>query len=389
MLSRRIRAIGALLFLASYGVGAAGASAQQTAPPARAVLQRALDSLRARSQVPGVTAGIALDDGTVIGLASGLADTADQRPMEPASLMLQGSVGKTYVAAVALQLVREGLLDLDTKISTYLGDEPWFAQLPNHSDVTVRQLMNHTSGIVRYEFDERFIADLLAQPDKVWRPEEQVAYLFGTDPPFAAGQGWDYSDTNYLLLGMIIERLTGNTYYAELRRRVLEPLALTATVPSDRRRIPGLVQGYGGADNPFGPDEMLTDGVFAFNPQFEWTGGGIASTAADLARWGKALYEGEAFDPALLPVMLDGVPARLGPDARYGLGVIIRPTPLGESWGHSGYFPGYLTEMAYFPEHRLAVAVQVNSSDFRSLRLSPFAMLLELATMAIQGGSDH
>jgi D-alanyl-D-alanine carboxypeptidase len=272
-------------------------------------------------------------------------------------------------------------------VSAYLGGEPWFGQLPNHEDVTVRQLMNHTSGIVRYEFDERFIADLRAQPDRVWRPEEQIAYLFGSEPPFAAGAGWDYSDTNYLILGLIIERLTGDTYYAEVRRRVLQPLSLTSTVPSDSRRIPGLVQGYGGPDNPFGPDEMLVDGVFAFNPQFEWTGGGMASTAEDLARWGKALYEGQAFEAALLPVMLDGVPARLGPNTRYGLGVIIRPTPLGESWGHSGYFPGYLTEMAYFPRHRLAVAVQVNSSDFRALRMSPAAMLLELATAVTTAGS--
>ena len=379
MSRRRVWLLDLALAGAALALGAPAVSAQQSTAALTDTLQRVLDDLRERSGVPGISAGVVLESGTVIAIASGLADTVTREPMRPASVLLQGSVGKTYVAAVALQLVQEGRLDLDAKVSTYLGDEPWFAQVPNHADVTVRQLMNHTSGIVRYEFDERFIADLLAQPDKVWRPEEQVAYLFGTDAPFAAGQGWDYSDTNYLLLGMIIERLAGGTYYGELRRRLLEPLALEATVPSDSRRIPGLVQGYGGPDNPFGPAEMLVDGVFAFNPQFEWTGGGIASTAADLARWGKALYEGRAFDAALLPVMLDGVPARLGPNARYGLGAIIRPTPLGESWGHSGYFPGYLTEMAYFPEHGIAVAVQVNSSDFRALRMSPAAMLLELA----------
>lgn len=378
----RVRATHLALWCAALAPSTQALAAQQNAPATPETLQRTLDQLRERSGAPGVSAGIVLEDGTVIGIASGLADTATREPMRPSSLLLQGSVGKTYVAAVALQLVQEGRLDLDAKVAVYLGDEPWFAQLPNHADVTVRQLMNHTSGIVRYEFDERFIADLRAQPDRVWRPEEQIAYLSGSEPPFAAGAGWDYSDTNYLILGVIIERLTGNTYYAEMRRRVLQPLALTGTVPSDRRRIPGLVQGYAGADNPFGPDAMLADGVFAFNPQFEWTGGGIASTAADLARWGKALYEGRAFEPSLLATMLDGVPARLGPNARYGLGVIIRPTALGESWGHSGYFPGYLTELAYFPEHRVAVAVQVNSSDFRALRMSPAAMLLELASAA-------
>jgi D-alanyl-D-alanine carboxypeptidase len=299
--------------------------------------------------------------------------------------MLQGSVGKTYVAAVALQLVHEGTLDLDAEVSRYLGDESWFPQLPNNEAVTVRQLMNHTSGIVRYEFNDRFIDDLLADPDRVWRPEEQVAYLFGSEPPFAAGQGWDYSDTNYIILGIVIERLTGNSYYEEMRRRILEPLQLDNTVPSDSRRIPRLVQGYAGVANPFRlPDAVLSDGEFVINPQFEWTGGGIASSAEDLARWAKALYEGRAFDESLLPIMLDGVDARLGPNTQYGLGVIIRPTPLGTSWGHSGFFPGYLTEMAYFPDHQIALAIQVNSSDFPNLKMRPARILLELATAVVE-----
>jgi D-alanyl-D-alanine carboxypeptidase len=128
---------------------------------------------------------------------------------------------------------------------------------------------------------------------------------------------------------------------------------------------------------------VIVDGEFAINPQFEWTGGGIASTSEDLARWAKLLYEGNAFDESMLPVMLDGVPARLGPNVQYGLGVIIRETPLGVSWGHSGFFPGYLTEMAYFPDHGIAVAVQVNSSDFPRLRMSPGRILMELAAVAV------
>ncbi|UCG87739.1 MAG: beta-lactamase family protein [Gemmatimonadota bacterium] len=355
----------------------------------RQQLQSRLVELYQESGVPGVSAALVLADGTVLPLVAGMADTILDTPMTPESRLLQGSVGKTYVSAVALQLVHEGVLDLDAKVSAYLGAELWFERLPNHGEVTVRQLMNHTSGIVRYEFNERFIADLLAAPDKVWQPVEQLAYLLDTEAPFAPGNGWDYSDTNYIILGMIIERLTDNTYYDELRRRVLEPLKLHNTVPSNSRRIPGLVQGYAGGDNAFRmPDAVIVDGEFAINPQFEWTGGGIASTATDLARWGKALYEGSAFDPSMLAVLLDGVPARLGPDTEYGLGVIIRPTPLGASWGHSGFFPGYLTELAYFPDHRLVVALQVNSSDTRNVRMRALQMLLELAQVAVSPGSS-
>ncbi len=381
MIRHRMIPLGALLTAAL--LAAEAGAAQPGGHPRAAALRAKLDSVRDAAGVPGISAGIVFADGSTLGLVAGMADTALRTPMQPTTLLLQGSVGKTYVAAVALQLVSEGLLDLDARVAAYLGSEPWYDRLPNAADVTVRQLMNHTSGIVRYEFNERFIEDLLAQPDKVWRPEEQLAYLFDTEAPFAPGEGWDYSDTNYLILGMIIERLTGRTYHAELRRRVLEPLELTRTVPSDRRRIPGLAQGYAGARNPFGPSEMIDDGMFAFNPQFEWTGGGVASTGADLARWAWALYRGGAFDPALLPVMLEAVPARLGPNARYGLGVIVRPTPMGASWGHSGFFPGYLAEVAYFPEHELAVAVQVNTSDFGTLQARPWTILLALAEIAV------
>ncbi len=350
-------------------------------------LQDRLTELQAESGSPGVTAAVVPADGATYALAAGMADTALGVPMTAASRLLQGSVGKTYVAAVAMQLVYEGLLELDAKVSRYLGDEDWFPRLPNHSDVTVRHLMTHTSGIIRYEFNAQFIDDLLAAPDKVWRPEEQLAYLFDTEAPFPPGEGWEYSDTNFIILGMIIERVTGSTYYSELRARILEPLGLENTVPSNSRRIPGLVQGYAGVDNPFRlPDAVLSDGVFAINPQFEWTGGGIASTSEDLARWAKELYEGGAFDESLLDVMLEGVPARLGPDTEYGLGVIISKTELGPSWGHSGYFPGYLTEMAYFPHHRMAVAVQYNSSDIGNLRIRPATVLLELARVVAHAG---
>ncbi len=365
----------------SFSVPYANLRAQQAAPQIRTLLQSKLDALHEESGAPGVNVGIVLADGTAIGIAAGHADTALGLPMEPTSRLMQGSVGKTYVAAVAMQLIHEGVLDLDAHVSDYLGEESWYTRIPNHSAVTVRHLMTHTSGVIRYEFDDRFIGDLIAAPEKVWQPEELLSYLFDTHAPFAPGEGWEYSDTNYIILGMIIERLTGNSYYNEMRRRLLVPLQLENTVPTNTRRIPGLVQGYAGVDNLFRvPDAVIVDGEFAINPQFEWTGGGVASTTEDLALWAKALYEGRAFDESMLPIMLDGVPARLGPNTEYGLGVIIRPTPLGVSWGHSGFFPGYLTEMAYFPDHQIAVAVQINSSDFQNLNMPVGRILIELAT---------
>ena len=385
----RLHRFGALAAIALLPAAAAAQSAAPAASAAsvstvRARVQATLDSIGAGGAFPGMSAGIALPDGQVLSLATGLSDTALRTPLGPDALLLAGSVGKTYVAAVALQLVSEGKLSLDEPISTYLGTEPWFSRLPNAAAITVRMLMNHTSGLVRYEFKPEFTRDLTANPDKVWRPAELVAYILDTEAPFPAGGGWDYSDTNYIVLGMIIERVAGATLNDEIARRLLRPLTLTRTVPSDRREIPGLAQGYAGPGNPFGgTDAMIVNGKFAINPQFEWAGGGYAVSGGDLARWAKALYEGRAFDRSLVAAMVDGVPAKLGPETRYGLGVIVRPTPLGPSWGHSGFFPGYVTEMRYFPEHRIAVAFLINTSVPGALGRAPGAVIDALARAAL------
>jgi D-alanyl-D-alanine carboxypeptidase len=329
-------------------------------------LQRRLDSLHAAGRFIGASAGVVLADGRVIALASGTSDTAQRVQLRPDHRMLAGSTGKTFFAALAYQLARDGRLQLDAQISQWFGNEAWFDSLPNARQITVRQLMNHTSGLVRYELNPRFLADLIAQPDRVFTPVEELRYLFGTQAAFAAGQGWDYSDTNYIVLAMILERITGTRAYDEIARRFLEPLRLTGTIPSDRRELPGLAQGYAGRNNPFGPfDAVVVDGRFVLNPQFEWAGGGYASTGGDLARWARALYSGTVVDTAFLNAhVLQGVVApMLGQNARYGLAVIMRPTPHGMSWGHSGFFPGYLTEMRWYPEHRVAIAVLVNQNQ--------------------------
>jgi len=322
-----------------------------------------------------------LADGRSLAFAVGLADTALREPMRTTARMPQGSVGKTYVAAVALQLVDEGALSLDAPVSRYLGDTPWFRRLPNAESMTIRQIMNHTSGLVRYEFDDRFLADLLKDPYRVWKVEEQLAYLFDRPAPFAAGQGWDYSDTNYLVLGLIIERLTGHRLNDEIRRRVLNPAELRETIPNDGPELPGVVQGYAGADNPFGGDAMLVQGRMTLNPSFEGAGGGWSSTALDLARWAKQLYEGRVVPAPRLADALQGVPARLGPEVRYGLGVIIWPSSRGPVWGHSGYFPGYISEMRYYPDARIAIALQMNSSVPRALGRAPGGVLNEIADL--------
>lgn len=346
-------------------------------------LQSKLDSLCIAGKFPGLNAGIVLPDNTVIAVASGMADSIRHISLTTDSYMMQGSVGKTYVSAIAMQLIKEGKFSLDDKVSKYLGHYEWFKRLPNADDITIKMLMNHTSGIMRYEFKEAFTKDLTANPDKVWKPEEELAYVFDEKAPFKAGEGWDYADTNYIVLAMIMEQVTGKKYYDMLQQRLLKPFHLAQTKPADKRKLKGLVQGYAGKNNDFGgrSEVIADDGEFIVNPQFEWTGGGIYSTTKDLAKWGKLLYEGKAFDPAMLPVMEDGVLAKmLGQNTKYGLGVIIRQSAkYGISYGHSGFFPGYMTEMCYFPQYKIAFAVQTNTSDYRNMKVSVMKVLMELA----------
>lgn len=329
-------------------------------------LQPYLDSVHAGGRFPGATLGVAFPDGSSCAIATGWSDTAKRVRMAPTHLLLAGSVGKTYFGALALQLAAEGHLDLDAPISRYLGGEPWFTRLPNARFITVRQLMNHTSGLVRYELQPRFLAALRANPDTTWTAAARLEFLLDSLAPFAAGTGFHYSDSNYIVLGLILERLMGRDAHTEIRRRITEPLGLARTVPSDRRVIPGLAQGYAGANNPFiDADAMiLPDGRFAVNPQFEWAGGGFATAAEDLARWTKLLYEGHVYPDTLLRQVIDGVDAssQLGRGVRYGLTTIIRASPLGVTYGHSGFMPGYVTDTRYWPEHRISVALQVNTS---------------------------
>jgi D-alanyl-D-alanine carboxypeptidase len=250
-------------------------------------------------------------------------------------------------------------------------------RLRNARDIMGRMLLRHTSGLRRCEFDPAVTRRITEERDHVWTPEERLSILFDHAAPFAAGQGWDYADTNCIVLGMIIERITSAGLTDQIAVRVLRPLGLANTIPSDRRELPGVVQGYAGPDNPFGGrDAMIEQGRFIMNPQMEWAGGGYAATSADLARWSKGLYEGRAFDAALLPQMLDGVPAPgLGRNVRYGLGVILTTTDLGPGWGHSGFFPGYLTEMRYYPDQRFALALQFNTSVGRAIGRNPGTLL--------------
>lgn len=350
--------------------------AQIDREPLEAVLQAELDEIVGLEQAPGATLAVVLPDGKLVSLASGREERDGAEPMPAGARMLSGSVGKIFVSAVALQLVGEGRLELEDPVSRHLGGDAWFPRLPNAGDLTVRSLLNHTSGLQRYEFQPAFVAALKADPNREWTPQQCLEVLLDKEPLHPVGKGWSYSDTNYQLLGLVIEKVAAARWYDLLRERLLEPLQLRHTFPASQRRLPGLVQGHVGSENFFGlPAKTVAEGQYAINPQFEWCGGGLVTSVEDLARFAHALYGGdvlatEQLEELTSPVgFRDGQPGEQG----YGLGAFVWQSSEGRFFGHAGVMPGYLTQVEYSERGRFAIALQFNHDEGMGRKHHQFA----------------
>lgn len=330
------------------------------------LLQARLDSLTDNQIVPGATLSVRFGNGTNISLASGLADVENKTPVKPDDIMLSGSVGKTYVAAVILKLYEQGLIDLKAKVISWFQDTDWFHKVRNAPDITVEMLLNHTAGIPEYVYQKELWQAVSENRDKEWSVEERLALISDEPPTNPPGKGWAYADSHYLILGLIIEKVTGRTYYEVLDEMILVPCMLEHTLHSDRRTIPGLIPGYTQLTEEFLlPHKVLNNNRYAFNPQLEWTGGGLASTVSDLTLWASQLYGGSVLKPETLKLMLTPAPyeTTLFEDARYGLGSFIAETD-GVTWyGHTGFSPGYITYVQYLPDYDIALALQVNDDS--------------------------
>lgn len=364
---------------------ARAAISQETRDRISALCLEYLSGLRERHGFPGCSAAIVLPDGSLLSLPVGMADVEAERKMTARDRLLSGSIGKTYVAAAAHKLMLAGKIRWEQRAAEFFEDEEWFGRIPNAETMTLKHLLRHESGIARHVFKPEFLPDCYAEPNRVWKPKELLAYIFDDDPLFPAGEGWAYADTNYIVLGMILEKVSGEKIYDYVQEEFLTPLELTDTVPSDSRRIPGLTQGYVVVfRDPGVPDRVLEDGLFFYNPQFEWCGGGFASSAPDLARWAHALYSGKAMEGDYLSSMLDAVAARLGPNKRYGLGVILTPTELGQAIGHDGIMTGFGATVSHFPEHDISAALMFNTDDPRCAGTPLDRVTLQLAKLAVQ-----
>lgn len=329
--------------------------------------QTELDAIRAQYSIPGMTASFVLPDGRAESFASGLSDKELKTPMISTSRMLAASVGKSFIAAEAVALDGERILKLDDPVSNWLGDRGWFSRLPNHGTMTIRHLLTHSSGLPDHVHMPAFASAYSrrwSETENPFPPESLIEFILDQPPLFPAGEGWAYSDTGYIVLGLIIEKASRRGVFDEISRRFLSPFGLTATEPSNRKELRGLVSGYVSVKNPLGFLEKTTvsPGVLAWNPSIEWTGGGFISNSRDLAMWAKTLYEGRAMRGQYMSELLRSVPVDRDEGVSYGAGVAIYERgPLGTTYGHGGWIPGYCTSMRYFRDHRTALAFQINT----------------------------
>ncbi|MFF0083678.1 serine hydrolase domain-containing protein [Streptomyces canus] len=314
--------------------------------------------------VPGVTL-TAKDGGSTWSTTAGVGNLKTHAPRSVDDRYRVGSITKTFVSTVLLQLEAEGRLSLDDTVEKWL---PGVVHGNGHdgSRITVRQLLNHTSGIFNYTADETFgrtyfLKDgFLEHRYDTKTPEQLVAVAMAHQPDFAPGTSWNYSNTNYVVAGMVIQKVTGRSYGEEIRHRIIDPLHLTATsVPGTRVTVPQpSSRAYSKlAQTATGP----TYDVTRLNPSLASSSGEMISDSADLDRFYAALLKGRLLPPKQLKEMKTTVAVEGIPNARYGLGLMDRKLSCGvHVWGHDGGIHGSSSVAVTTADGRHSVAFNFN-----------------------------
>ena len=372
---------------------ATGVSAQELHPNDQALLEDALVQGIVLG-IPGLSVAIGIGDELTWTGTAGYRDVLGKVPVTANDRFGVGSITKTFVARIILQLVQEGKLDLDKTPADYL-DLPIIGNIHNTDTATLRHLLNHQSGIPTWEFQEDWIPKgrgAQMEVGHIWGKTEILAYctknlLSATNMP---GERYSYSNTNYTILGLVIEAVTGNDAASEIRRRILEPLGLRNTFLESFEEVPG---GYVNHYHYATPDFVEAAGVHSEfveirpylvettvgNLSPEWTAGGIVSSASDLVRWARAIRDGELLGPAMQEEVFTYYPPESGanPRSQYMQG-ISRTTGFFEDYaafGHSGGTLGFTAYMYWLEDTDIIVAVLANVGGMHSgLSTSPVSV---------------
>ena len=281
-------------------------------------------------------------DGTAVHASEGT--DPDGNAPTPDDAFRVGSITKTFTALATLTLVDEGLVELDAPASDYV------TRVDVPEGVTVRHLLQHTSGIPNFTDDPSFVSRVVDDPSRVWTPEEGFALVADDEPLFAPGGEFRYSNTNYIVLGVLIEEVSGQPAAEVIRARILEPLALDSTYLS----------GFEAGPDPFGAYTSLSGSPAPIDFDYTsietdaWTAGAMVSSARDLHTLFTAVLDGQVISPASLAAMTAGRSTRTDSRARgdeYGFGLLIDGFGTMERlFGHGGGIVGYRTLVAHAPQ---------------------------------------
>jgi D-alanyl-D-alanine carboxypeptidase len=318
---------------------------------------RNIDSAVAKAMsvnnIPGAMVGVWQNGKSMYIKTYGKDDIRTGENTNTANTYRIGTTTKTFTSTVALQLVDEKRFSLEDKLDKYVQG------IPNGAEITIRQLLNMTSGIFSYTEDADFKASLEQDKSKVWTPEELVAIALKHPPYFAAGQGWHDSDTNYILLGMIVHETTGSDIDREIERRISGPLSLVDTSYPLVPIIPEpFMHGYSSPD-PSNPKQL--EDVSVFTPTALGAAGAMVSSLEGQQQWAKAFGRGELLRPVLVKEQTTFVPVT-GPDAslfqEYGLGVM----KFADFIGYGGDVRGYSSAMFYSTQKETTIVLVLNKS---------------------------
>jgi D-alanyl-D-alanine carboxypeptidase len=304
--------------------------------------------------IPGANIILDRPDAETWHAALGMSDLQHATPMSPDLHMRIGSITKTMTATVVLQLVDEGALGLDDTLGTLLPD---VTTIPNADRMTVRHLLSMKSGVFDCLKDESFIPQVFADPTRPWTPQEMIALAARHDPAFAPGEDIAYSNTGYILLGLIAERRASEPIGAVLERRLFTPLGMTQTsLPDDATLAEPFAHGY--IADPRQPTGSLAD-LTALNATVAWAAGGVVSTVGDLDTWLKALVGGSLLSAELQRERLTFTPMKRDPGVPpfgYGLGI----ANLDGQIGHDGSILGFHSLAVYRPETGESTVILAN-----------------------------
>ncbi|MCT9084668.1 serine hydrolase domain-containing protein [Streptomyces fulvoviolaceus] len=309
-------------------------------------LDKAIEKVRQQAGIPGVVAGLWMPGKGSYVRATGVADKATSEPMNTDVFVRIGSETKTFTVTALLKLVDDGRVGLDDPISDYIHG------VPKGPRITLRHLAEMRSGLFPYTEDADFQHDLLSNPKRSFTPQQALAYGFKHKNTFAPGKQFQYSNTNLILLGLVVEKVSGHRLADFIEKRVLRTAHLSHTLFPKGFEFP--------QPHPHGYTNQTLSGEVAdttnWNPSWAWAAGAMISDLHDLRRWAKIVATGTLLRPQTQVQRLKMLPTGY-PGTKYGLGIFES----GGWIGHNGSIPGYETVTVYLPSKKATMVLMINT----------------------------